>query len=155
MNLVINTIKNATKKKLVFGIKPIYEKISDTTSEMLESVERQYQFQFPPELRQSLESLGSCRINDCFYLHSVAEIYPFSKMDTKLLGHIVFASDDVGNYFAFDPREGSHEIFYCSHDPAGFAFVAKDVENLFTLLIDAKFEIDRVVEDLKLVELDP
>ena len=82
-------------------------------------------------------------------------IYPFDEQNGKIEGFITFASDDLGNYFAFSPRsEDYNAIYYCCHDPLGYCKVAKDAEDFLSIFVFSGLKINDYVHNLELNKID-
>ncbi len=97
--------------------------------------------------------LGKARIDE-FYVHGPDMIYPFDSDNGKIEGFVTFASDVLGNYFAFNPNsENTNQIYYCSHDPLGFSTVAASRDELLKLFIESSFDIVSVTKTLDLDDI--
>ena len=153
MNDYISKIKSAKKKKFLWGEKDLYKQGTSLNSEDLNKLEAEYKFSFPQDIREFLLCLGSGTVSD-FYIPYVTEIYPFDSDNGNIKGFITFASDVLGNYFAFNPNSTNNEIiYYCCHDPLGFGECAKDITQLLKSFVDANFDIEQVTNKVKFSDI--
>ena len=151
---LISKIKSATKKRFLFREKLVYTAGKPNLPHEIDSLEGKYGFTFPAEIRQFLLELGAGSTEDLYISHA-EEIYPFDEENGPVEGFVAFATDIFGNYLAFNPNSDMpSEIFYCSHDPLGYAMIASDIRTFLQLLIDSGFDNVSLTEKLDLIEHD-
>lgn len=154
MEHLISKIKSAKRKKFFFLEEPIFSYGQRMDSKTLENLEKKFDFTFPSKIRTLLLELGQGYAND-LYIHGSDMIYPFDEQNGKIEGFITFASDDLGNYYAFSPKsEDVNTIYYCCHDPLGYCKVAKDAEDFLSIFVSSDFKINNHVCSLELDEID-
>lgn len=151
MNEIFSEIKNARKKKLIFGYKELYRLIKPINKSELNDIEDKNSFNFPSEIMATLIELGSCTIGDELNLHSPSEIYPLDEDNGNMKGFVIFASDTLGNYFAFKPN-GDGVYFLC-HDPLGSCLVASSFKEFLKKFIEADYKLEDFSEKLDSISL--
>ncbi|GAB1270010.1 hypothetical protein NBRC116493_32630 [Aurantivibrio infirmus] len=154
MNEQISQIKTATRKKFLFGEKPVYSQGKKNSPELLSKVEEKYRFTFPPEIKEFLLELGSGSTED-FYINHAEQIYPFDEDNGPIEGFVAIATDTLGNYFVFNPKsENDSEIFYCCHDPLGYGKVAPDIGSFLKSFVGNGFKNLDITNELSLTEYE-
>lgn len=154
MNNLISQIKKAKKKKLFFWKENIFSFGERITSDELSALERSLNIRFPAKIKTLLIELAQGYAND-LYIHGLKDIYPFDEQNGKIEGFVTFASDDMGNYYAFSPKsENENTIYYCCHDPLGYCVVAKDAEEFLNIFINSNYKITTYVAELDLVDIE-
>jgi len=109
--------------------------------ESLDKLEREYQFEFPEDIKELLLSLACGSINDLHFLHTDM-IYPYDEENGAMNGYVAIATDILGNYFAFNPNsDNPNQIYYYSHDPLGYGVCAKNVTKLLEAFVNSNFDI--------------
>lgn len=91
---------------------------------------------FPEGYRVFMETLGPCVWADAFFAPPAA-LYAFDEDTLDMCGFITlaFGVDGCGNYVAFNPRE-PERIYFCCHDPFGYAVVAESFEEYIRKLTE-------------------
>ncbi len=155
MNELIATIKEARKKRLLFGEKPLFLRGSPELIERdLNDIEKDNGFSFPKDIKTLLVELSPGSIED-LYISNKEMIYPFDDQAGPIAGYVTFLTDILGNHFAFNPKgRDPSEIYYISHDPIGFGIVAKDIEELLASFISNEFDIMEVTDQIDFQELN-
>ncbi len=154
MKDLIAKIKSTKKKKLFFWEESIFSFGERITAEELSALETDLKLSFPDKITTLLLELGQGYVND-LYIHGIKSIYPFDEENGKLEGFVTFASDDMGNYYAFSPKsDDNNEIYYCCHDPLGYCIVAKNAEEFLKIFVESNFKITGHVADLELNEIE-
>jgi len=150
MENLISEVKNSKRKKFFFWEENIFSYGERLDSESLDKIEKSFGLTFPLKIRKLLLELGQGFAND-LYIHGADMIYPFDEKNGKIEGFVAFASDDLGNYYAFSPKSNDSEaIYYCCHDPLGYCIVAKDAEDFLNIFISSGFKITDYVYNLEL-----
>jgi len=153
MEHLISEIKNAKRKRFFFWEEHIFSFGSRISSEELCALENNHGFTFPSKIRTLLLELGQGFVND-LYIHGVDMIYPFDEENGNIEGFVTFASDDLGNYYAFSPKSKDVDvIYYCCHDPLGYCAVAKGAEDFLSIFVNNGFKITDYVYNLDLDEI--
>jgi hypothetical protein len=149
---LFNSLKAAKRKRTLFGYKTLHEPTTSNSEEQLRNLELGGGYHFPADVRDALLSLGGCAIDE-LYIHPANNIYAFDEETGPMKGFVTFASDVCGNYFAFDPKSPTPEtIYYCSHDPFGYAVVAPDFRAYLHSFVDSGFNTLSLTEKLELHE---
>ena len=132
----------------------IFQQGVKNTPEALKQVENEIGVSLPEQIFKFLLELGQGYVND-LYIHGPDMIYPFDEQNGKIEGFVTFASDDLGNYYAFSPKSTNiNTIYYCCHDPLGYCVVAKDAEEFLRIFIKSGFKIADYVYNLELDEIE-
>jgi hypothetical protein len=152
MEELINRIRSADKKGL-FGAKKLF-KYGNIISEVeLAGIESELGSKIPDKIRLLIIELGEGSIND-LRIHGKDGIYAFDDECGEVEGFITFASDEMGNHYAYSPHsDDPNKIYYVCHDPAGYCVVADDAEEFFSGFVNRGFTITDYVVDLDLIEM--
>lgn len=147
---LFDSIKTAKRKRLLFGAKPLYELVSSLSAEALAELEAKHAFKFPSRIKSALLELGASSVAN-LYLHHPSMIYRFDEKNGAVSGQVTFASDICGNYFSFNPEAPDPEtVYYCSHDPAGYAVVAPSFLEYLQSFVASGFNTLSLTESLEL-----
>ena len=150
MDALIRQIKAATTRRFLRCEKNIYRAGKPNSAEDLGKIEKEYDFIFPEQVRLLLLNLGQGEIGD-FRIQGPEMIYPFDSDLGNLAGYITFATDILGNHFAFDPKSDKpEEIYYCSHDPLGYGKVASNIKSLLESFVKAAYDTVSVTDKVRL-----
>ena len=140
----------AKRKRLLFGTRPVYSAGKPNTSCGLSECEEEFSFRFPEEIRAFLLMLGAGSTEDFTIFHA-EQIYPFDQDNGPIEHFVTFATDVLGNFYAFNPRSNSpSEIYYCSHDPLGYAKLAPDIASFLKTFVENEFNNLELTEKLEL-----
>lgn len=152
MEELINRVRSAEKKGL-FGTKKLF-KYGNIISEVeLAGIETELGSKIPDKIRLLIIELGEGCIND-LRIHGKDGIHPFDDECGKVEGFITFASDEMGNYYAYSPHsDDPNKIYYVCHDSAGYCVVADDAEEFLSGFVNRSFTITDYVADLDLIEI--
>jgi len=154
MKNLYKTIKNAKKKRFLFGTKAIFKSGCSISSESIKLIEVKLGLSFPDLVKEFLLELGAGQTED-LYIHGESQIYAFDQDNGPIAGFVTFASDSLGSFFAFNPESTNRgEIFYCCHDPLGYAEVAKDANEFLGKIIDSDYDNLELAANLKLIEYE-
>ena len=152
MENLINRIRSAEKKSL-FGAKKLFTYGNIISEVELAGIEAELGSKIPKKIRLLIIELGAGSIND-FQIHGKDRIYSFDDECGEVEGFVTFASDDMGNYYAYSPHsDDPNKIYYVCHDPAGYCVVANDAEEFLSGFVNRGFTITDYVADLDLIEI--
>lgn len=153
MESLVELIQQAKRKKLLFGYTNLFVQKKKFSDESISELETTLQTSIPTKARKLLYHLGYGQINDIQF-HGSDWVYAFDEDNGAIEGFVTFASDDMGNYYAFNPNNSNPElIYYCSHDLLGYCELAKDAEEFLRIFVDSNFNITKYVAELELSEL--
>lgn len=120
----------AGRRKRLTGSSPLYEPYQRVADSDLKALEERLGHLLPDGLRSFLLAAGYGDLNEVL---SFREEW-FTVIDRgELTGHVIFAQDDGGNFYAFGPTDGRVH-FVCRSSPeyapmaAGFCDFLRDLE---------------------------
>lgn len=120
MDAFIDRLLSASRKTL-FGKKAIFEPYHEIGDEDLAAIERKVESTLPRALKDWLLRAGFGDLND--ELSFRAEW--FSTIDRgPLKGHVIFAQDQSGNFYAFSPISGA--IYFIARSAPEYAHISPD-----------------------------
>ena len=130
------------RRKRLFGSKPIFESYAPATD--IANVEARIGMSLPKTLRAWLEAAGYGDINGVLSFRSEW----FSLIDRgELKGHVMFAQDILGNFYAFAPADGTVH-FICRSAPE-YAVLAKHFGAFLEELEQRDFQLEGWTDSLK------
>jgi hypothetical protein len=146
-----NTIKTilSAKRKSFLHSKPIFHYYSPATEMDLFTTARKLDCKLLVSLCQWLRAAGYGDINDALIFRGE---YFSTITQGALTGYITFARDEVGNAYAFKPREGS--IYFISAHESAYACMANDFHAFLQELIRREYNLPQWRESLKLTRDD-
>jgi hypothetical protein len=152
MKELIDRIRSAEKKGL-FGTNKLFKRGKIISEVELSGIESELGSKIPEKIRLLIIELGEGHIND-FSIHGKDRIYSFDDECGEVEGFITFASDEMGNYYAYSPHsDDPNKIYYVCHDPAGYCVIADDAEEFLSGFVNRGFTITNYVADLDLIEI--
>jgi len=141
MEPLFSRILNARRKRF-FGSKPIFEPYKPATD--IDGVEVKVGATLPASLRAWLVAAGYGDI--CEVLSFRSEW--FNSIDRgELQGHVMFAQDEVGNFYSFSPIDGAIH-FICRSAPE-FAMMATDFGSFLEEFERRNFQLQAWTDSLK------
>lgn len=152
MKELVEKLKNAKKKRMLFGERKLYRRISDIAQSDLLLIELKYNLLIPDSIKFCLVELGSCCIAEQLNFHSPFEIYPLDN-NGSVEGYVVFASDTSGNYFAFNPASDNETIYFLCHDPLGYAAIADSIGQFLEIFINNDFKFDGLFDNFDFIDI--
>ena len=132
--------------------KEVYEVRSRPSEIELRSAAEALGLSLPESYVQFCTALGIGDFNDELHLLPPGELYAFDMPGLEFNGYIAIASDDLGNYLAFNPAQpleaGERSVYYHCHDPFGFGEASRSFGEFVSLLVSRKFDYHGIVDDL-------
>ena len=122
MDALVDRILAARRKRFI-GSAPIFRVHEPVSEKSLKDVERKIGCALPESLRMFLLAGGYGDINDEFSLRK--EWFNLIEQG-ELAGHVIFAQDDLGNFYTFSPSNGCIH-FICRSKPE-YGFMATGFE---------------------------
>jgi len=142
MDALASRILSARRKRL-FGSAPLFEPYKRVTEAELTDLERQLHCSLPEGLRAFLLTAGYGDINEVFSLRKEW----FNVIDHgELTGHVIFAQDDLGNFYAFSPIDGGIH-FICRSSPE-YAFMAEGFNTFLQEFEQRAFQLEAWTDSL-------
>jgi hypothetical protein len=127
----------------LLGWRPMFEPYEAVSESDLADLETRIGGTLPASLWVWLLRAGYGDFNDEFSLRRVW----FNVIDRgELKGHLVFAQDDLGNFYSFDPAGGG--VYYLCRSVPEYAYMAKDFCAFLEELERRSFELQPWVESL-------
>jgi hypothetical protein len=124
------------KKISIVGKKPLFEPLpSNPISEAdVEQTEATLQCRLPNGFRTFLKTVGSGIWADAVF--SLEEVYAFDEAVGEMCGFIALGINvnGCGDYVAFNPKEQTGTIYFCCHDPFGYAVAGASFESYIVAL---------------------
>jgi len=128
-------ILKARRKKL-FGSRPVFERYEPEVDADLDSLEEKFKISFPDDLRQWLEIAGFGDLDRQLAIRS----HWLNVIDRgELLGHVVFAQDDLGNFYTFDQESG--RIHYLCRSAPEYGLMSGNFTEFLNELMRRDFKI--------------
>ncbi|KAG1694681.1 hypothetical protein GQR58_006681 [Nymphon striatum] len=146
--MIIDRILTSQKKRL-FGSKPIYEPYKKLDIDSINEIQNQENIIFPQELISWYLKAGFGDINEVFSLRKEW----LSIIDRgELKNHVIFAQDDLGNFFSFSQVNG--EINYiCRHEYV-YALLATNFLDFLSNLEKQSFNLQEIIDNLDTASYD-
>ena len=111
----------SARRKRPFGTSPLFEPYRPVTEPDLVKLERELGCELPTGLRAWLLAAGYGDINERLSFRKEW----FSSIDLgELEGHVIFARDDLGNFYSFAPS--GEAVHYICRSAPEFALMATD-----------------------------
>lgn len=132
-----------SRRKRLFGSRPIFEKYEPESDFDLGSLESKHDFTFPEDLRFWL---NECGFGDLDQQLSIRADWINVIDRGELTGHVIFAQDDLGNFYCFE--NGGGPVHYLCRSAPEYAPVADSFQNFIQLLVDQDFNIEALIETL-------
>lgn len=133
----------SSRRKRSFGSTPLFEAHKRVTESELAEIERQRHISLPQSLRRFLLSAGYGDINEVLSLRNEW----FNIIDRgELTGHVIFAQDILGNFYAFSPIDGGIH-FVCRSSPE-YAFMAEGFDAFLREFERWEFQLEAWTESL-------
>jgi hypothetical protein len=133
----------SAQRKRLFRSTPLFKPHQSASESDLAKLERELGCQLPASLRTWLLTAGYGDINN----HLSFRGEWFSLIDRgELKGHVIFAQDDLGNFYSFSPSEGA--VHYISRSAPEFALMATDFSKFLQKLESQQFEVQAWAEGL-------
>ena len=145
MSLSLQSLQLATRRAWL-GRKPVWRHHAATSIEELRSVGQRLQLAIPEDLVQFLLELGFGDIN--------AELSFRKEWLTKvqsgpLVGHMIFAQDDRGNFYTADPESGA--IYFLSRSEFSYCRLASHFGHFLEQAAARSFNVVEWAESQPLV----
>jgi hypothetical protein len=141
MEPLFSRVLSARRKRL-FGSKPLFQPYKPATD--IESVEARVGALLPASLRAWLVAAGYGDIDEALSFRSEW----FDSIDRgELQGHVMFAQDDLGNFYSFSPNDGTIH-FICRSAPE-FAVLATNFAAFLAELEHRDFRLKEWTDSLK------
>jgi hypothetical protein len=132
----------STKRDGSLSPKPIFEPYKPAAD--LEEVEARIGTSLPASLKAWLMAAGYGDLNDVLSFRSQW----FNAIDTgELRGHVIFAQDDLGNFYSFSPVDGT--IHFISRSAPEFVALATDFESFVSELEKRDFRLREWTDSLE------
>lgn len=152
MRKILNRIKNAEKKGL-FRTKKLFSYGNRISESELSEIENGIGSKIPADIKLALLELGEGFINDLSF-HGKQGIYPFDNECGCVEGFVTFASDDMGNYYAYSPQsDDQSKIYYICHDPEGYCVIANDIVEFLSDFVARDYNITKFAAELELNDI--
>jgi hypothetical protein len=133
----------SARRKRLFRSTPLFEPHHSASESDLAQLEHELGCHLPASLRTWLLAAGFGDIND----HLSFRREWFSSIDRgELEGHVIFAQDDLGNFYSFSPTDGA--VHYISRSAPEFALMATNFSTFLQELESRQFELQAWAEDL-------
>lgn len=133
----------AVRRRRLLGWRPVSEPHEAVSESDLADLENRIGCALPASLRVWLLRAGYGDFNDEFSLRGVW----FTVIDQgELKGHLVFAQDDLGNFYSFGPAGGG--VHYLCRSAPEYAYMASDFCAFLEELERRAFELQPWVEGL-------
>ena len=145
MNELVGEVLGASRKNL-FGRRPIFERSESVSEEQLNSIETKLGCKLPSDLRSWLLAVG---FGDLDQALSIRPLWLTLLTEGALVGFTVFAQDELGSHYAFDP---SGEIYFIPRSEPGFAKIAQNFHSFLQELIRRDYKIVEWADELPLQE---
>lgn len=144
---LIQHVRSARNKR-----KEVYV-VRSTPSEIeLRSAAEALGLSLPESYVRFCTGLGIGDFNDELRLLAPRELYAFDMPGLEFNGYIAIATDDLGNYLAFNPAEaigaGDRTLYYHCHDPFGFGEASRSFGEFMSLLVSSNFDYHGIVDEL-------
>lgn len=135
-------------------MKPVFKPGDSFSLESIGKLEAKLNVSFPLKVKDFLLKLGAGQTED-LYIHGNEHIHAFDEENGPIAGFVTFASDTMGNYYAFNPESSNkEEIYYCCHDPLGYAKIASDAYEFLRKIIENKYDNIELAANLELIEYE-
>ena len=146
MFVPLQSLKLATRATWL-GRTPVWRRHAPTSHEELRQVGLRMQIALPEALTQLLVELGFGDINEELSFRKEW----LTKVQTgPLIGQLIFAQDDRGNFYTADPRSGA--IHFLSRSTFGYCRLASDFSHFLEQAADREFRIVEWAETEPLVQ---
>jgi SMI1 / KNR4 family (SUKH-1) len=133
----------AARRRRLLGWRPVFERYEAVSESDLADLENRIGCALPASLRAWLLRAGYGDFNDELSLRRVW----FTVIDQgELKGHLVFAQDDLGNFYSFDPAGGG--VHYLCRSAPEYACMASDFCAFLKELERRAFELQPWVQGL-------
>jgi len=130
----------------------VYVVRSSLTETALRQTAAALSLDLPESYIQFCTTLGIGDFNEELRLFNPSQLYAFYMPDLEFNGYIAVATDDLGNYLAFNPNEalssGERPLYYFCHDPFGFGVAGNSFGDFIVALAARDFDYHGMVEDL-------
>ena len=142
MKNLVAEILDASRKKF-FGSRPIFERYAPEANVDLANLEESLKFKFPADRRQWLEIAGFGDLDQQLAIR----VDWLNVIDRgELLGHVIFAQDELGNFYSFDQTSG--KIHYISRSAPEYAPMSDSFAEFLRELMRRDFKVVDWVDDL-------
>ena len=145
LKTLISKIKSERVKFFIFFEKDAFQfgkRIS------LEDLNSKKELRIPKDIELFLLELAQGYIND-LHIHGTDNIYPFDKETGLFAGLVTFASDSLGNYFAYSPNsENPSEIYYCIHDEKEPWVISKNIEEFLREFVNNDLSVKAIINQV-------
>ena len=125
----------AASRKGVFRSRPVFKPHRKTLPSELLALEQKLGIPLPAELRDWLLAAGYGDIDEVL---SFREDWFNALSSGPLEGGVVFAQDDLGNFYAFDARG---RIYFLDRSEPVFGMLASDFSSFLKELIDRDYKL--------------
>jgi hypothetical protein len=148
METLAARILGATRKGF-FRARPLFEPYRSVSESDLANLEQKLGVAFPPSLKSWLLRAGFGDINE--QLSFRAEW--FNRVDRgQLEGHVIFAQDDCGNFYAYSPDSGA--IFFIRRSAHEYAQIATEFSEFLGAFEQHRFELQDWTDKLQVMPYD-
>ena len=130
----------------------VYVARSAPTETALRESASAVRLELPESYVQFCTHLGIGDFNDELRLFEPEQLYAFDMPGLKFDGYIAIATDDLGNYLAFNPDEvlshNERTLYYFCHDPFGFGVAGNSFGEFIISLVAHNFDYHGIVDEL-------
>jgi len=146
MDDIAKRILGSCRKKL-FRTRPIFKAFEPESNIDPQNLEKEYGFKFPRDLRAWLDTVGFGDLDEVLAIRAVW----INVIDTgELKGHVIFAQDELGNFYSFSPVNGA--IHYICRTSPEFAMIAENFRDFMTGLEQRDY---RIFDWIDMLEVKP
>lgn len=143
----VDRILSASRKG-IFGSKPIFEAYKVAGDIGVAAIERDIGVSLPESLKNWLTKAGFCDLDEIAFRREFFRVVDRG----ALIGHVIFAEDIGGNFYAFDPHGGN--IFFISRSSPEYAFIADDFPSFMEGLASHDFRLQAWTDGLQALPYD-
>ncbi|GHT89735.1 hypothetical protein FACS1894101_0860 [Betaproteobacteria bacterium] len=142
---LLERVRSARNKRA-----PVYVVRSTPTETVLREAAAVLSLDLPESYLQFCTGLGIGDFNE--ELRLLDHLYALDMPGLESSGYIAVATDDLGNYLAFNPNEtlaqNERSLYYFCHDPFGFGVAGNSFGEFITALVARDFDYHGIVDEL-------
>jgi hypothetical protein len=133
--------------------KPVFKQRTPVGVRELDAAESRLGLTFPGSYRDFILSCGAGDFKKGeLRLFAPSEFYAFDLEGVPFTGYVAIATDEFGNYLAFNPRDplvgGERPLYYTCHDPFGIGKVSGSFGAFLTALEERGFDYSGIVDEV-------
>jgi len=148
MKEIATRILTAKHKRLLLS-KPVFKLYESVSITELTDIEKRLNIYFPPALRAWYLRAGFGDIDDVLSFRKEW----LSVIDRGALkDHVIFAQDDLGNFFSFSPEDGQIHYLCCSTPEYGL--IASDFAAFLDEFVSRSYQLEGWVGSINTTHYD-